>query len=496
VNQVHNAMTRGAVWLTALKLSERGLGLINTIILARLLTPQDFGVVAMCMVVVAALEAFTSFGFDVVLIQRQDANKEQYDTAFTLNAIFGLAIGTILIASGGLISWFYSDPRLTPVMYVVGANFFVRSLENIAIVDFRKHFQFQREAVLRISVKVVGLASTIPAALILRSYWALVLGMTAMSIFNVVLSYAMRPYRPTLTLAATRSIMNFSGWLMFNNVVFFVRAQIHTIFIGRLLGPKELGTFNMAYEIAMMTSTELIAPVNRAVYPGYAKLSNDKSAFRTTFLDVFSLIMIISLPAAFGTAAVADDLAPLLLGDAWLATIPLIKLLAIFGALSTLNSNMMFVIHALGKPRLATRIAIWDAVLIAPILYLAITHYGVIGAAWSMAASYALVSTPLWWRTIGQELGLPMTALLSRLWRPLLAGTFMYGFVTLLQTNALSSLSRPLAIAIAVAAGVTLYFGMLGLLWRLNGLSRGGESILVDFIRQRIERALSQRRQR
>lgn len=477
--------------MTALKLSERSLGLLNTIVLARLLTPQDFGVVAMCMVVVAALELFTSFGFDVVLIQRQDANKEQYDTAFTLNAIFGLVIGGILIASGGLVAWFYSDPRLTPVMYVVGANFFIRSLENIAIVDFRKHFQFQREAALRLSVKLVGIAATIPAALILHSYWALVLGMTAMSIFNVVLSYAMRPYRPTLTLAATRSIMNFSGWLMFNNAVFFVRAQIHTIFIGRLLGPKALGTFNMAYEIAMMTSTELIAPINRAVYPGYAKLSSDKAAFRTTFLDVFSLIMLISLPAGFGTAAIADDLAPLLLGNAWLATIPLIKILAIFGVLNTLNSNMMFVIHAVGKPRLATRIAIWDAALIAPMLYFSITRYGTMGAALSMVASYALVSTPLWWRTIGRELELPMTALLSRVWRPLLAGTSMYLAVTLLQANALTDLWRPVAIAIAVLAGATVYAVVLGLLWWLSGLSRGGESIVVDFVRQRLERAQS-----
>jgi O-antigen/teichoic acid export membrane protein len=488
MNHVHKEMARGAAWLTALRMSERGLGLINTVVLARLLTPQDFGVVAMCMVVVAALEAFTSFGFDVVLIQRQDAKKEQYDTAFTLNAILGLVVGGLLIASGSLVAWFYSDVRLTPIMYVVGANFFIRSLENIAIVDFRKHFQFHLEAILRISVKAVGLATTIPAAFYLHTYWALVIGMTATTVADVVLSYAMRPYRPVLTLAATRSIMNFSGWLMFNNVIFFIRTQIHTVFIGRLLGPKALGTFNMAYEIAMMSSSELIAPINRAVYPGYAKLSNDIAAFRATFLDVFSLIVIVSLPAALGTAAIADALAPLLLGSAWLETVPLIKLIALCGALNTLNSNMAYVIHALGQPRLATRIAIYDAVLMVPILFVAITWFGIIGAAWSLIVSYAFISTPLWWRTIGRLLELPTTRILSRLWRPTIAAISMYLVVVSLQLTVLSDLSRPLAIGIAIGAGVIAYVGTLGMLWRLNGLPRGGEAILLDFIRQRMIR--------
>src|SRR5262245_51269946 len=129
MSDVHQAMARSAVWSTTLRLSERALGLCNTVVLARLLAPQDFGVVGMCMVVVAAMEAFTAFGFDVVLIQRQDATKAQYDSAFTLNVILGAIVGGLLIASGSLVAWFYSDPRLTPIMLVMGMNFVIRSFE-------------------------------------------------------------------------------------------------------------------------------------------------------------------------------------------------------------------------------------------------------------------------------------------------------------------------------------------------------------------------------
>src|SRR5262245_21731503 len=178
--EVHGAIARGAVWLTSMKLSERALGLINTVVLARLLAPQDFGLVAMAMVVVATLDALTSFGVDSVLIQRQDATKAHYDTAFTINVIVGASVATILLACSGAVAAFYSDVRLQPIMYVLAANFFVRSLENIRVIDFRKHFKYHRETILRLSVKLVGLAATIPAAIELHSYWALIFGMATM----------------------------------------------------------------------------------------------------------------------------------------------------------------------------------------------------------------------------------------------------------------------------------------------------------------------------
>lgn len=491
MSDVHAAMARSAVWSTGLRLSERALGLINTIVLARLLLPEDFGVVAMCMVFVAALEAFAALGFDVFLIQRQDATKDHYDTAFTLKVIVGAVIGGLLVASGGLVSEFYSDPRLTPVMYVVGTNFFVRSLDNIRVIDFQKHFDFHLEAILRLSVKVVGLAVTIPAALALRNYWALIIGMTSMGAFSVALSYVMRPYRPAFTLRATREVMNFSGWLVLNSVVSFLRGQIHNIFIGRLLGAPALGTFNMANEVAMMSSSELIAPINRAVYPGYAKLGDDLSALKATFLDVFSLIMILSIPAALGTVAIADDLAPLLLGDAWLATIPLIKLIAVCGALNALNSNMTYVVLVMRQPRLSTRVAIWEAILIMPVMYLAITHFGLTGAGWSLVASYCFVSTPMWWHTTCRLLDLPVRRLLARVWRPLTASVAMYLVVISLQWSVLQDLSRPLAILIAMVSGGIVYGGVLALLWRVSGLPHGGEEIVVTFVRQRIARLLA-----
>ena len=436
-----------------------------------------------------ALDTFTALGFDVVLIQRQDATKDHYDTAFTLKVILGAVIGGLLVASGDLVASFYADTRLTPIMYVLGANFFVRSLENIRVVEFRKYFRFHLEAVLRLSVKVIGLAVTIPAALALRNYWALIIGMTAMAAFNVALSYVMRPYRPAFTLRATRDIMNFSGWLVLNSMVFFVRGQVHNFFIGRLLGAPALGTFNMANEIAMMTSSELIAPINRAVYPGYAKLSEDMPALKSTFLDVFSLIAIVTMPAALGTVAIADDLAPLLLGDAWLATIPLIKLIAVCGAFQSLNSNMTYIVLTMGRPRLMTRIAIWEAILIMPMMYFAIVRFGLLGAGWSLVASYALVSTPMWWRTTCVLLDLSLGQLMLRVWRPLGAATAMYLVVLSLQLGILSDLPRPVSILLAVVIGVFIYGGALGLLWRVSRYPGGGEAIVFNFVRQRIARA-------
>jgi hypothetical protein len=145
---------------------------------------------------------------------------------------------------------------------------------------------------------------------------------------------------------------------------------------------------------------------------------------------------------------------------------------------------MAYVVNALGKPKLATHIAVWEAVLIMPTMYFAITYFDLVGAGWSMIASLALVSTPMWWRTTSRLLELPIIQLLARLWRPACAALSMYAVVTTLQTTVLSDFSKPFAIIVAIGVGVSVYGAVLGLLWRMNGLPSGGEAILYNFIRR------------
>lgn len=477
-------IARGAAWMTALKLSERTIGMISTLILARILVPEDFGLVAMAMSIVATTEVFTAFGFDVVLIQNQKAERPHYDTAWSLQVIFGALGAVCLVLLAEPTTWFYKEPRLEAVMYVIALGFFIRSLENIAVVEFRKQLQFEKEAKYRLIIKLIGFSITIPLALIMKSYWALVIGQLSLNIATFGLSYVFKRYRPHLSFEKMGEIFRFSRWLFLNNSISFIRFNISHFVIGRLSGARSLGLFGMAYQISTLVSTELVAPINRAVFPGYSKMVDDRGKLVNTYLDVMGGIMMIALPSALGIAVTADVVVPFLLGENWIDTIPLFKILAIYGAIHSLTSNSVFIFYALAKPQILTRIAILEVSFIVPLMYLMTHHWGSEGAALALLITVIFVDLPLVWRAVADELHISINRFLKVLWRPLVASATMFGLLQTmshyLQTSHLLE-GVPLIILL-IGCGVVVYCCTLLLLWRFSGSPSGPESTVTDLL--------------
>ncbi|MDQ3444850.1 MAG: oligosaccharide flippase family protein, partial [Pseudomonadota bacterium] len=139
------AIAKGAAWMLLARVAERGLGLVSLLILARVLVPADFGLIAMAMSVIAFVELASTFGFDLALIQREHLTREHYDTAWTLQIAFGLLSAALIVALAYPSAWFYDEPRVIPVMLVLAASRGVQSFENIGTVDFRRRMDFSRE---------------------------------------------------------------------------------------------------------------------------------------------------------------------------------------------------------------------------------------------------------------------------------------------------------------------------------------------------------------
>ena len=220
------------------KLLDRGVGLISTIVLARLLLPVDFGVVAMASSVIAVVELLSSFGLDVALIQHPRAGREQFDTAWTLNPLFAVACAGVLAVAAYPAAAFYSEPRLQLVILVLAAGTLVQGFENIGIVAFRKELTFGKEFRFLLIRRLLGFSVTLAMALSLRSYWALVVGMVAGRVFGVAIRYMAHPYRPRLCLSARSDLLQFSKWLLLNNILFFFNHRISDFVIGRLSGAQ------------------------------------------------------------------------------------------------------------------------------------------------------------------------------------------------------------------------------------------------------------------
>ncbi len=471
----------GAKWMVLLRMFDRVLAVANNLVLARLLTPVDFGIVAMAASVIALVELVTAFGFDVVLIQNPAPDRRHYNTAWTLSiALYCSCAGLIGLFSIPAAA-FYREPRLITAMLVIGMGWILRGFENPAVVNFRRRMDFAREFLYTATIRVSGVILTIIAAIVFRSYWALVVGMVASRVIGLGLSYAMVPYRPRFDLSAAREMLAFSRWLLANNAALVGVVRLPHFLIGRLLGPQPLGLFTMSYDLATLPSSELSAPVNRAALPGYSRMAGDKPRFKTTFLDIGSAVMALALPASAGVMALAKPLVLVLLGEKWLGAVPIIQVLSISAAFVAASGNNGVAHLAAGSPKWVTFQSLVRLVVLAVLGLSLGPMFGIMGvtvAELCGGVAVFIASFPV----IFRHLEITWIEYCARVWRPFVATFGMAAIVHVVQgylPGSVNLASSMVVLAVAVPAGVAAYVALLAALWWLSGRPEGTETMLA-----------------
>ena len=476
-------MVLGSLWMLGINLFRRGVGVISTIILARLLPPADFGLVAMATVLLALLQAVTEFGFDVALIQKQHAVRSHYDTAWTFKVIFGVSSALVLASLAVPAASFYTEPRVAPIVLALSLGVLMRGFENIGIVDFRKKFEFNKEFRFYTSIKLVAFVATISTALIMRSYWALVIGTLTSRVVGLVLSYVMSPYRPRFTISERKELFSFSVWLFLNNILMFVRTRGADFIVGRLLGARSLGLITIGSEIARLPTRELIAPINRAIFPGYSKISHDPARMRQAFLNVFSVIAIVAIPAATGIAVIAQTAIPVLLGPRWVDTVPLVHTLAFVGLLTSLHSNTGAAYIALGKPRIHVILQTISAAILLPATFLFAKEFGIIGVAYAYLFANGTTFVINVFVAI-RLISIPPRKALGSVLRPSLAAVAMYVAVDYSQATLSGSVADIANMFIGIAVGGLVFVTLVMSMWLLGGRPKGAETFALDYMRK------------
>lgn len=488
MQDVGRKIASGAVWMVLFKLVERSLGFVSTLILARLLVPADFGLVAMATALMAMMELLTAFGFDWALIQRADAERRHFDTAWTMNILCGLITAVAMVALAVPIARFYSEPDVTRVVLVLAIGPLVQGFENIGTVYFRKDLAFKREFLFQVGKKLAMFAITIPLAWWMRSYWALVAGIVTGKVMAVVLSYRLHPYRPRFSMAAWADLIGFSKWLLINNLLLFVRERGADFIIGRLAGARALGIFTMGAEIANLPTTQLVAPINRAVYPGYTRMAGQSGALRSGFLSVVAMIALLGTAAGTGIAAVAPLLVKVLLGERWMDSVPVMQIVAFAGVLTALQTNSYSVYLALGRPDLQTRIQSVYVALLIPLILLGMHGRGLEGAAAALLLATALV-LPLNYGLLMRRLELKLRDVLAPMWRPLLACVTMYYVLRHFIAGDDPTFRDAWGLLAAIGLGMFVYAATIALVWLLAGRPNGAERMIAtriaEFVRAR-----------
>jgi lipopolysaccharide exporter len=487
---INKQIAKGAVWMVALRLSVLAIASVSTIVLARLLTPDDFGIVAMTSSIYALVELLRAFGFDTVLIQNQGATKEDYNTAWTIQVIFSLIASTIVLLISELASDFYGDQRLLPALNFIALIFLVNGFNNIGIVNFRKNMTFNKEFSFHLSIKLIGFCVTIPLAFLLKSYWALLYGMLATNVASVIMSYKMEEFRPRITLIAWKKLLGFSSWLFINNILTFISSHSQNFILGKTSGSESLGSFSIAKEISTLTTAQLVAPINRAAYPGYSKVAHDIERLKDSYFKVLSHIILFAVPSAIGVSAISPLLVPVLLGQKWIEIVPLIQIIALASIFRSITTNSHYVFLAMAKQRLTTLLLCIYLLIFIPLLLWLTSEKGATGAAIAIFIA-SLIIFPINLLVLKKQINFLWENFFQIAHRPLIAalgmGFFVHNFVNSAVTLNQSLFDGIISLISALLIGVFSFTIFLTVIWFLTGKKEGVEKELANKIYTKIK---------
>jgi len=349
---ISGSLIKGTIWISAARVIVNISAAISTILLARLLTPADFGLVALGTTMLAIVASATELSLAEALVRHDKPGEEHFSSAWTLNATRGLIFGSLFALSAYPAAHFYGEARLPPIMCALGLSSFITSLANPRRIILQRSLVFWQEFVLTVSQKVAGLIASLTIAFIYHSYWALVIGTLVTSITNVIVSYCVVPFWPRVTYRHSRELLSFSIWLTLGQAINMLNWRFDHLLVGKFLGRSSLGLYTVGSTLSSMPTREMTAPLTQTIYPGFAKVGQDRARLGAAYQRVQAVVTAVALPAGFGTAIIADPVVRLSMGEKWVPAIFVIQTLAGVFALQTLGS----LVEPLGMACNATRL--------------------------------------------------------------------------------------------------------------------------------------------
>ncbi|WP_375201230.1 lipopolysaccharide biosynthesis protein [Hyphococcus sp.] len=463
-------IARGAAWIFGAGVAARLLGAINTIIVARLLAPEDIGIVATATVAMQLLQGISDIGVSQAVVKFRDADRHDLNTLFTLSVIRGLFIGALLFAAAPLAASFFGDPRLFWAFVGVALFPVLTGFLNPRFYEFERDLKFSREFIVTLLNRLAGVAVSLTIAIIFRTYWAIIGGMLASAVVQLSLSYILRPHAPCLTFSSLRKVFGFSGWLAGVSFMAALNNKLDVPILARLAGTGGAGVYFLGFQLSEMVAGQIAAPLTRAIYPGLSELQDEPGRMRAGFLKGVEALGAFAMPAAFGLAFVAPDLTHVVLGDKWRAAIPVIALLApVIGLQSLFYATQAYAV-ALGLTRLVFFRELIFFIVRMPVFVWAALAYGLQGAIFAAAAAglfHVALNLALYARASGGPVWEPILA--AR--RPLGAVLAMAIWFLLMRPHitALADMAPPLRLGADIVTGGLVYTGALFSLWRLEG---------------------------
>lgn len=372
---------RGGFWIFSLKIVQQIFGLTRLVILARILAPNDFGLMGIALLTMSTLETFSQTGFQQALIQKKEDIKSYLNAAWTILILRGIVLFGILYFAAPFVASFFDTPEAMPIIRIMGFSMLFQAFTNIGVIYFQKELEFNKEFIYQFSGTLADFIVAISAVLILRNVWALVFGLISGNATRCFVSYLIHPYRPILSLdlAKTKKLFRFGRWVLGSSILVFLITQGDDIFVGKLLGATALGFYQLAYRISNMPATEITHVISRVTFPAYSKLQHDIPSLREAYLRVLQVTAFLSFPIAGLIFVLAPDFTMIFFGEKWMPMVLVMQILVFGGLARSIAATAGYIFYAVGEPKIDTRLQIVRLSVLAVLIYPFSIKWGILG---------------------------------------------------------------------------------------------------------------------
>ncbi len=471
-------MARGSVWMISMRWGIRILGLVTTVIIARILDPEDFGIFAIAALIVKFCEIAGKAGQDMAVIRHPNPTREYVDASWTLSIIVGIVLGIGIVLSAPAIAYGFSEPRAISVIYILSIRVFIMGFENIGVVMFQRELNFAKEFRYGIYEKIIGAAVTIFLVVWLRNYWALVFGSVIGFAFTIALSYWMHAYRPSISFTKMAEVWSFSGWILISRMGTYLVYHIDRFVVGITQATKDLGVYQVGMELGRLTTFELTQPVGRALFPAYVKLAHDPEEFKAAYVNVLSSISLIAFGASIGFACISGTFVNVVYGSKWTAIIPIVAWSSLTAGLLAIINTGYTVINASGNAHLVAKVT-WLQVILFTLSLICVAFFTDELFYFSLCGAFvALIMVPVVYLQLRRVINVNAAELINVVWRPLLASAIMAAFFIGYYADDLIGFSIKQLI-MQIALGGAVYVFSILFFWFVAGRPDSIESLLI-----------------
>jgi len=371
----------------------------SVMILARLLTKEDFGVVGMVLAVTNFIMMFKDMGLSMATIQRPQINQRQISTLFWINAAIGLALALLTVALAPVVAWFYGEPRLTAVTMLLGAGFIFSGLTIQHQALLKRNMRFGAVATIEVVAMLCSVIVAVVTAWRGGGYWSLALmhlTMGAIICAGVWIALRWRPGPPRRD-AGARAMLGFGKNITAFHIVNYFARNADKVLIGRFCGAVTLGLYGRAYGLLMLPISQIRGPLTSVATPALSRLQNDAARYRKYYTKLVLLLSFMSMPVTVLLAVCAEDVIAVVLGDKWLQAASIFQVLALTAFIQPVSTTTGTVMLSMGQSKRFLALGLFNSAVIVASFGVGI-RWGAVGVALAYAtATYVLLIPSLWY---------------------------------------------------------------------------------------------------